>query len=163
MLPFKVFSLLAAVEIVVLTTSSASSDGYFIKMIIFSFQCASGNDAVMGSWRFGGNVCTVIFEHVLIQIILSILFEIMGWELNPLRPRQYGRHFPDDILKWIFLNENVWISITISWTFVPRGPMNNFVIIGLDNGLAPTRWQAIIWTNGGYFIDAYMLHSASMS
>ena len=41
--------------------------------------------------------------------------------------------------------------------------MNNFVIIGLDNGLAPTRWQAIIWTNGGYFIDAYMLHSASMS
>ena len=26
---------------------------------------------------------------------------------NTLRPRQDGRHFPDDIFKWIFLNENV--------------------------------------------------------
>ena len=34
--------------------------------------------------------------------------------VNTLRPRQNGRHFPDDIFKWIFLNENVWISIHIS-------------------------------------------------
>ena len=27
--------------------------------------------------------------------------------INTLRPRQDGRHFPDDILKWIFLNENL--------------------------------------------------------
>ena len=27
--------------------------------------------------------------------------------INTLRPRQNGRHFPDDIFKWIFLNENV--------------------------------------------------------
>ena len=27
--------------------------------------------------------------------------------LNTLRPRQNGRHFADDIFKWIFLNENV--------------------------------------------------------
>ena len=33
--------------------------------------------------------------------------------LNTLRPRQNGRHFPDDIFKCIFLNENVWISIKI--------------------------------------------------
>ena len=26
---------------------------------------------------------------------------------NTLRPRQDGRHFPDDILKYIFLNESV--------------------------------------------------------
>ena len=26
--------------------------------------------------------------------------------INTLRPRQDGCHFPDDILKWIFLNEN---------------------------------------------------------
>ena len=42
-----------------------------------------------------------------------------------LRPRQNGRHFPDDILKWIFLNENVWIPIKISLKFVPSGPINN--------------------------------------
>ena len=36
-------------------------------------------------------------------------------------------------------------------------------IIGSDNGLAPSRRQAIIWTDGGKFSDAYMRHSASMS
>ena len=45
--------------------------------------------------------------------------------VNTLRLRQNGRHFPDDIFKWIFLNENVWISINISLKFVPRGPINN--------------------------------------
>ena len=37
---------------------------------------------------------------------------------NTLRPRQNGRHFPDDIFKSIFLNENVWISIKISLKFI---------------------------------------------
>ena len=42
-----------------------------------------------------------------------------------LKPRQNGRHFPDDIFKCIFLNENVWISIQIPVKFVPHGPINN--------------------------------------
>ena len=45
--------------------------------------------------------------------------------VNTLRPRQNGRHFPDDIFKWKFLNENVWISIKISLKFVPKGQINN--------------------------------------
>ena len=45
--------------------------------------------------------------------------------INTLRPRQNGRHFPDDIFKWIFLNENVWISSKISLKFVPWGTINN--------------------------------------
>ena len=45
--------------------------------------------------------------------------------LNALRPRQNGRHFADDILKCIFLNENVWIPIEISLKFVPKGPIDN--------------------------------------
>ena len=44
---------------------------------------------------------------------------------NPLRPRQNGRHFADDIFKSIFLNENVWIQTKISLKFVPKGPINN--------------------------------------
>ena len=44
---------------------------------------------------------------------------------NTLRPRQNGRHFADDILKCIFLNENVWIPIEISLKFVPKGPIDN--------------------------------------
>ena len=52
------------------------------------------------------------------------------WVLfNTLRPRQNGRHFPDDIFKWIFLNENVWISINISLKFVPRVPINNILML----------------------------------
>ena len=35
--------------------------------------------------------------------------------------------------------------------------------IGSDNGLVPAKRQAIIWTNGGEFADAYMRPSASMS
>ena len=58
---------------------------------------------------------------------------------NTLRLRQNGRHFPDKIFKWIFLNENVWISINISLKFVPRGPINNI----------PTLVQVMAWRRPG--------------
>ena len=45
--------------------------------------------------------------------------------VNALRPRQNGRHFPDDIFKCIFLNENVWIPVKISLKFVSKGAINN--------------------------------------
>ena len=45
--------------------------------------------------------------------------------VNTLRPRQNGSHFPDDIFKRIFLNQNVQIPINISLEFVPNGPINN--------------------------------------
>ena len=59
--------------------------------------------------------------------------------VNTLRPRQNGRHFPDDIFEWIFWNENVWISINISLKFVPRGPINNI----------PTLLQVMTWRRPG--------------
>ena len=59
--------------------------------------------------------------------------------INTLRPRQDGRHFPDDIFKWIFLNENVWISINISLKFVPTGPISNI----------PTLVQVMAWWRTG--------------
>ena len=62
-----------------------------------------------------------------------------GYVFNTLRPRQNGRHFPDDIFKWIFLNENVWILINISLKFVPRGPINNI----------PTLVQVMAWRRPG--------------
>ena len=52
-----------------------------------------------------------------------------GIAFNTLRPRQNGRHFPDDIFKWIFLNENVWIPIKISLKFIPKGPINNIAAL----------------------------------
>ena len=45
--------------------------------------------------------------------------------VNTLRLSQNGRHFPDNLLKCIFLKENVWIVIKISLKIVPEGPVNN--------------------------------------
>ena len=48
----------------------------------------------------------------------------ISW-VNTLRPRQSGS-FTDDILKCIFLNENVWIPITISLTLVQLTVFQSF-------------------------------------
>ena len=83
---------------------------------------------------------------------------------NTLRPRQNGRHFAEDIFKYIFLNENVIISAKISLTFVPNGPFNNIpALVKImawhrpgDNPLSePTMVRLHIcvtrpqWANGG--------------
>ena len=44
---------------------------------------------------------------------------------NTLRPTQHGCLLPSNILKWIFLNENIWISIKMTLKFVPSCPINN--------------------------------------
>ena len=59
--------------------------------------------------------------------------------LNTLRPRQNGRHFADDMFKWIFLNENVWSTIEISLKFVPKGLINN----------NPALFQIMAWRRPG--------------
>ena len=59
--------------------------------------------------------------------------------LNTLRPRQYGRHFPDDIFKRICLNENVSISLKISLKFVPKVQFNNI----------PALLQIMAWRRPG--------------
>ena len=58
---------------------------------------------------------------------------------NTLRPRQNGRRFPDDICKYIFLNENVWISLNISLKFVPNGSINDI----------PSLAQIMAWRRPG--------------
>ena len=50
-----------------------------------------------------------------------------------------GRHYPDDINKCIFLNENVWISIKIPVKFVPKGPISNI----------PALFQIMAWRRPG--------------
>ena len=55
--------------------------------------------------------------------------------------RQNCWHFADSIFKLIFFNESYCNLILISLKFVPLYLIDN---IGLDNGLAPKRWQLII-------------------
>ena len=51
----------------------------------------------------------------------------MAWccQFNSSPPGQYGRHFADDVFKYIFLNEKFVISIQISLKIVPKGPFDN--------------------------------------
>ena len=82
--------------------------------------------------------------------------------INTFRPRQYGRHFPDDIFKRICLNENVSISLKISLKFVPKVQFNNI----------PALLQIMAWRRPGdkplseptvVSLLTHMRHSASMS
>ena len=49
--------------------------------------------------------------------------------LNKLRPRQNGRHFANDILQYIMLNEKYPLSIEIILRFVPRGIIDNRAVL----------------------------------
>ena len=59
--------------------------------------------------------------------------------INTLRLRQDGRHFPDDIFKCIFLNENARISLKKSLKFVPKVRINNI----------PALVQIMAWRRSG--------------
>ena len=73
------------------------------------------------------------FDRIIIYCFSLYFPNLCDWmcvvKLNTLRPRQNRRHFADEIFKWIFLNENVWISIKISLKFVPRGPISNITAL----------------------------------
>ena len=62
-----------------------------------------------------------------------------GYFLNTFRPRQNCRHFAGDIFKYIFLNENIRISLKISLKSVPNVPITNI----------PTLVQIMAWRRPG--------------
>ena len=57
-----------------------------------------------------------------------------------------GRHFPDDIFKCIFLNENIWVSITISRIVILRVQLHQ-----------PRLW----FITGGYLVKRWFLPAAT--
>ena len=84
------------------------------------------------------------------------------WSLNRLRQRQNGRHFQmtySSAFSWMKIYELRLIFHRILFLRVKLAISS----IGSDNGLAPTRRQAIIWINDGFIADTYMCHPASMS
>ena len=72
-------------------------------------------------------------------------------------------HFPDDIFKCIFLNENVAILSKISMKFVPKGPIDNNPPLVLIMAWHRTGDKPLSEPIMAYFTDTYMCHSASMS
>ena len=58
-----------------------------------------------------------VMHRNLINVVSQVSIRIVRF--NTSKPRQNGRHFVDDIIKFIFLNENIWILIKFSLKFVP--------------------------------------------
>ena len=100
----------------ILTRNWAKTGPQWVNALIFrySYENSLGwcheTSLVPGIYRCG-------FENAIFNLVLACV--------NTLRPRQKGRHFPDDIFKCIFLFENVWIWIKISLKCVPKVRINN--------------------------------------
>ena len=76
------------------------------------------------------------FMFFVITILYVVSFHIEPWvyfikidnesiAIWSLRLRQNGRHFANDIFKYIFLTGNIWIWIKISPNFVPKGSITS--------------------------------------
>ena len=122
--------------------------------LIFSLIYARINDWVnnreAGDLRRQHGHYDVIVMYCSDLQLVTIGFGMVMWRVgdrpslkpmrfNTLRPRQDGRHFPDDIFKCIFVNENLWISINISLKIVPKGPINHI----------PAMVQIMAWRRPG--------------
>ena len=117
---------------------------YMIELWISAVECwiSIVNHEYPFSFAFGFPSIPIyrLYQDCYLFITFIYLHGMKQWYstllcINTLRPRQNGRHFPDDIFKSIFLNENVLVSINISLKFVPRGPINNI----------PTKVQVMAW------------------
>ena len=69
----------------------------------------------------------------------DIKMETFDVHVNTLRPRKNGCHFPDDILKCIFLNENVSIWLKVSLQLLLKGLVGNI----------PSFVQIMAWSRPG--------------
>ena len=69
----------------------------------------------------------------MISKIVLVLYSRQFATCNSAPHGQNGRHFADDLFRWIFLNETFCILIPISLKFVPNGPMDNYLSFSLDN------------------------------
>ena len=79
----------------------------------------------------------------------------------------WGRDKMAAIFQMTFSNAFSWMKMyefrsRFHWSLFLRVQWTIFQL-GSENGLAPTRQQAIIWNNDGHFTDTYMSHSASVS
>ena len=98
-------------------------------------RCHNANWNIENKFQWHLNQTSTIFVYE--NKFQNVLCKYGGHFFRPkyvdiLRPRQNGRHIPDDCFKCIFLNENVWISIPLK--FVPRCPIN--YIPALDQTMA---------------------------
>ena len=97
-------------------------------------------------WNY--HICTLVVGEVYFKININQLINNLNCTngtFTLLPPGQNGRHFPDDIFRRIFVDNFFlcFILIKISLNVVPKVSIDNNPV-GLENGLAPNRRQAII-------------------
>ena len=89
-------------------------------------------------------ICFILFHFI---FYFSFRFSLLSWLLFlHIEAETTGRHFEDDIFKYTFFNENIWISIEISLKFVAMGLINNVPPLVQIVAFAPSRRKAIMWT-----------------
>ena len=115
-------------------------------------------------WRTCGSKCRGEGGGIFPTLCVECCLVSQGsMDLNTLRSRQNGHHFQDNIFKYIFLNKNPCILITISLKFASLGPISNI----------PSSVQIMTWRQSGdkplsgtmmaLFTNTYMRHWASVS
>ena len=72
-------------------------------------------------WNRYNSFCYGAIEVWFQRNVSSAIWQKHMFSFNTFRPRQNGRHFANDIFKWIFLNENIWIWINMSLKYDPDG------------------------------------------
>ena len=133
----------------------------------FPVQRASNAENVSIWWRHDE---TAVEDGTLVpnymprnmDFVVHALIAVNLW-VNSSLPGQNGRHFADDILTCIFMNEKGCISIRISFQFVPKGPIDNMSALV----------QVMAWRRTGdkplpdprltQSTDSYIPHSGDMS
>ena len=75
-----------------------------------------------------------------------------SWHHNTLRLRWYGCHFPDNIIKCIFLNENIHLLLSFLLKFVYKRQLNNILALvqvmvwwGPDKSHYLKQWCLVYW------------------
>ena len=97
---------------------SVNGFGSYIKMEVTGLEIL---DAIRGLYMSYSTTGWQLLEYHAFQIQTCSGIA----RINTLRPRQNGRHFPDDIFKRIFLNDKVKILLRISIKFVHRVQIDN--------------------------------------
>ena len=85
---------------------------------IVMWSCRTSRSSLSTIWVSGPR------KTAFIQSFLMMLIDFW-WFVNTVRPRQNGRHFADDTLQRIFLNEVEHMLISLNIKFVPEVRINN--------------------------------------
>ena len=73
--------------------------------------------------------------------------QVILLEFSILRPRQDGRHFSSDMCKYIFLKENIKISIENSQKDVLKGSINNIKALVQFDWFTDTYMRRVSYDN----------------